>query len=67
MNTPTLGEARFGSSKSHTTGDDIRIPEWIEVGADAGLQFELAGPREKLFFDAKHTPRLVACSEVLVW
>ena len=36
MNTPTLGEARFASSKSHTTSDDIRIPERIEVGADPG-------------------------------
>ena len=55
MNTPTLGEARFASSKSHTTSDDIRIPERIEVGADPGLQFELAGPRAKLFFDPKQT------------
>jgi 6-phosphofructokinase 1 len=53
MNTPTLGEARFASSKSHTTSDDICIPERIEVGADPGLQFELAGPRAKLFFDPK--------------
>ena len=51
MNTPTLGEARFASSKSHTTSDDIRIPERIEVGADPGIQFELAGPRAKLFFE----------------
>ena len=35
MNAPTLGEARFASSKSHTTSDDIRIPERIEVGADS--------------------------------
>ena len=55
MNTPTLGEARFASSKSHTTSDDIRIPERIEVGADPGIQFELAGPRAKLFFDPKQT------------
>src|SRR4029453_1507746 len=54
MNTPTLGEARFASSKSHTS-DDIRIPERIEVGAEPGLQFELAGPRAKLFFDPKQT------------
>jgi 6-phosphofructokinase 1 len=55
MNTPTLGEARFASSKSHTTSDDLRIPERIEVGAEPGLQFELAGPRARLFFDAKQT------------
>jgi 6-phosphofructokinase 1 len=55
MNTPTLGEARFASLKSHTISDDIRIPENIEIGAQPGLQFELAGPRAKLFFDAKQT------------
>ncbi len=55
MQTPTLGEARFASAKSHTIRDDVRIPERIEIGAEPGLQFELAGPREKLFFDAKQT------------
>src|SRR4029077_2366149 len=55
MNTPTLGEARFASSKTHTTSDDIRIPERIEGGAYSGLQFELAGPRANLFFDPKQT------------
>ena len=51
MNTPTLGEPRFASSYSHTISDELRIPERIEIGADPGLQFELAGPRAKLFFD----------------
>jgi 6-phosphofructokinase 1 len=55
MNTPTLGEPRFASSHSHTISDDLRIPERIEIGADPGLQFELAGPRAKLFFDPKQT------------
>ena len=55
MNTPTLGEAQFASKKSHTTADEVRIPERIEVGADPGIQFELAGPRAKLFFDPKQT------------
>jgi 6-phosphofructokinase 1 len=55
MNVPNLGEALFASKRSHTIDDEIRIPERIEVGADPGLQFELAGPREKLFFDAKQT------------
>jgi 6-phosphofructokinase 1 len=56
MQTPTLGEARFSSkASSHTISDDIRVPERIETGADPGLQFELAGPRAKLFFDAKQT------------
>jgi 6-phosphofructokinase 1 len=55
MNTPTLGELRFASKLSHTISDDVRIPERIEIGADPGLKFELAGPRAKLFFDAKQT------------
>jgi 6-phosphofructokinase 1 len=55
MNTPSLGEARFASNRSHTVSDDIRIPERIEIGAEAGLFFELAGPRAKLFFDPKQT------------
>ena len=55
MQTPTLGEARFASTRTHTISDDVRIPEYIEVGADPGLQFELAGPRAKLFFDPRQT------------
>ncbi len=55
MKTPTLGEPRFISSRSHTVSDEIRIPERIEIGAELGLQFELAGPRERLFFDPKQT------------
>src|SRR4051812_33834639 len=64
METPTLGEARFASkaSSSHTISDDTRIPENIEVGADPGLQFELAGPRAKLFFDPAETrAAIVTC------
>jgi 6-phosphofructokinase 1 len=53
--TPHLGEARFVSKATHVVSDEIRIPERIEVGVDPGLQFELAGPRAKLFFDAKTT------------
>jgi 6-phosphofructokinase 1 len=56
MNAPTLGEPRFASRAGrHAVSDDIRIPEHIEAGADPGLQFELAGPRAKLFFDGKDT------------
>src|ERR1700759_3507090 len=55
METPTLGEARIPSGLSHTISDSVRIPECIEIGADPGIQFELAGPRERLFFDAKNT------------
>jgi 6-phosphofructokinase 1 len=55
MNTPTLGEPRFASTRSHTINDDLRIPERIEIGAEPGLEFELAGPRAKLFFDPNQT------------
>jgi 6-phosphofructokinase 1 len=55
MNTPTLGQPRFASTLSHTVSDELRVPERIEVGADPGLQFELAGPRAQLFFDPKQT------------
>ena len=55
MNTPTLGEPRFASNRSHTVSDSTRIPERIETGEEPGLQFELAGPRAKLFFDGKKT------------
>src|SRR6476620_157077 len=55
MQTPSLGDARFASPKSHATNDNVRIPERIEIGAEPGLQFELAGARSTLFFDAKQT------------
>ena len=56
MNAPNLGEAQFPSRAGrHAVSDDIRIPEKIEVGAERGLEFEVAGPRDKLFFDAKNT------------
>jgi 6-phosphofructokinase 1 len=55
MNTPTLGRPRFASALSHTVSDELRVPERIEIGADPGIQFELAGPRAQLFFDPKQT------------
>jgi 6-phosphofructokinase 1 len=55
MKTPTLGAARFPSKYTNTVRDDIRIPENIEVGSEPGFLFELAGPREKLFFEGKQT------------
>ncbi len=55
MQTPSLGISRFPSNRSHTISDDLRIPERIEIGAEPGLQFELAGPRTMLFFDPKQT------------
>jgi len=62
MNALTLGEPRFRSKLSHTISDNVRIPERIEAGADPGLQFELAGPRAKVFFDANKTrAAIVTC------
>ena len=55
MNTHSLGEPRFASNRGHTISDDVRIPERIEIGAEPGIKFELAGPRAKLFFDPKRT------------
>lgn len=55
MNTPTLGVPRFCSPLHRAVSDDVRIPERIEVGAASELQFELAGPRAKLFFDPPQT------------
>ena len=55
MQIPTLGEPRFTSRKSHTISDDLRIPERIEIGSNPGHEFELAGPRAKLYFDAAQT------------
>src|SRR6187551_3504399 len=55
MNTPTLGETRFSSKRTHCVNDSLRVPERIEIGADPGHQFEVAGPRAKLFFEAKKT------------
>src|SRR5690242_6202677 len=62
MQTPNLGEALIPSGLSHTIPEGACIPERIEIGADPGLHFELAGPREKLFFDGKSTrAAIVTC------
>lgn len=59
MNVTTLGEVRFPSPIAHAVSDQIRIPFQIlrNAGAlpDSDLEFELAGPRAKLFFDPKQT------------
>jgi 6-phosphofructokinase 1 len=55
MNITNLGTPRFDSPLSNTINDDGRVPERIEVGAEPGLQFELAGPRAKLYFDPAQT------------
>ncbi len=62
MKTPSLGEARFAASPTHAVSDDSLIPERIECGVDPGFQFEQAGPRAKLFFDAQKTrAAIVTC------
>jgi 6-phosphofructokinase 1 len=55
MKTPNLGEPRFNSGFAHAISDKVRIPERIEAGTKQGLQFELAGPRARIFFDPKET------------
>ena len=66
MNTPSLGEARVVSTATHPVSDDIRIPERIEIGAEPGLQFELVGPRAKLFFDPKQSVSSTSRSNCLL-
>jgi len=57
MEIERLGEPRFSSPVGRYVDDKLRVPEHIvhENGAVApvGASFELAGPRQKLFFDAK--------------
>jgi len=55
MNAPVLGLARFDSCRTHVVSDDLRIPEHIERQAAPGLEFELAGPRGRLYFEAART------------
>lgn len=55
MNIPSLGVPRFKSPLNRAFCDEVRIPERIEVGAEPGLDFELAGPRSQLFFDPRQT------------
>ena len=54
----TLGEPRFPSPLNRFVNDDSSVPEQIIRGTSAAPQageFELAGPRSKLFFDPKRT------------
>jgi 6-phosphofructokinase 1 len=59
VNITTLGTARFPSPIRRTVSDRWRIPEIILRDPDApppaDLSFEVAGPREHLFFDPKQT------------
>ncbi|MEZ5787046.1 MAG: ATP-dependent 6-phosphofructokinase [Xanthobacteraceae bacterium] len=55
MTIATLGESRVRSHRRGFISDEERIPEIIRrrpgEPADTGFLFELAGPREQLFFD----------------
>jgi 6-phosphofructokinase 1 len=59
MNITSLGEPRFPSPLRHAVSDQARIP--ADIVRDPGapkrdeVLFELAGPREKLFFDPAQT------------
>lgn len=59
MNITQLGEATYTSPITRTISDDLRVPEHVVYDVNSSiktnLQFELAGPREKLFFDPKKT------------
>src|SRR4051812_36625102 len=62
MDIATLGEPRFVSPLRRTISDSLRVPETIVCdpqsppGAGAAeLLFELAGPREKIFFKPEQT------------
>jgi 6-phosphofructokinase 1 len=60
MNVTTLGEAKYPSPLRRSISDDLRVPETIvrsrnEPLPPEELMFEVAGPREKIFFDPKTT------------
>lgn len=59
MKITTLGEARFPSPLNRSVRDDLRLPVDIVIDPQSPptdeLAFEVAGPREKLFFDPKQT------------
>ena len=55
MNIATLGEPRVHSHRYGFVSDEERVPEFIKrrpgQPVDEGLLFEIAGPREQLFFN----------------
>jgi 6-phosphofructokinase 1 len=62
MNITNLGEARYASPIGHAVSETARVPEKLvrDPAMDAAesgeaLEFELAGPRAKLFFDPRTT------------
>ena len=69
MNITHLGEAKFKSPVTRTISDKMRIPEHIifntETAQESELSFELAGPREKLFFNPSQTRAgIVTCGGI---
>jgi 6-phosphofructokinase 1 len=66
MKITVLGKPRFATPIRRTISDDLRVPEQImrsaRSSAPAGMLFELAGPRAKLFFDPRRTrASIVTC------
>ena len=59
MNVSTLGKCGIRSARSGFISDEERIPEIIRrqpgKAPEDGFLFELAGPREWLFFDPKRS------------
>lgn len=57
MNITHLGEARFISPVKHAVNENARVAEHIvteiKKEADGNLFFEIAGPREKIYFDPR--------------
>jgi 6-phosphofructokinase 1 len=55
MDITVLGEPRFASPQRHTVSDRVRMSSHLIRDVDAPLEqellFEVAGPRERLFFD----------------
>ncbi len=55
----TLGEARFPSRRQFYVSDKARVASKVIIDPDVpgpeGFSFEVAGPRDRLFFDAKKT------------
>jgi 6-phosphofructokinase 1 len=66
MDITVLGEARYSSPLNYHVSDKARVPFRVIVDPDAPaaeeLFFEVAGPREKLFFDpVKTRAGIVTC------
>lgn len=66
MEITLLGEPLYPSPKKHTVDESSRVPEHLipenRLPGEELLQFELAGPRKKLFFDpARTVAGIVTC------